>query len=91
MNELFSRPGLALQVLYDCPVFVHNDEGNNHPSNLFFLKHSLDLLLSSNLLDRTIAAEVSGEDLNEQDKETSRARLARDIKDSLNILRYVIA
>ena len=48
---------------YNSPIIMDNDEESNHPSDLFRLEDNLDLIEISDLLDRTIAGEVSAEDL----------------------------
>ena len=47
--------------IYNSPIIMDNDEF--FPSDLFRLEDNLDLLEISDLLDRTIAGEVSAEDL----------------------------
>ena len=54
---------IIMSEIYNSPIIMDNDEESNHPSDLFRLEDNLDLLEIYDLLDRTIAGEVSAEDL----------------------------
>ena len=54
---------IIMSEIYNSPIVMDNNEESNHPSDLFHLENNLDFLEISDLLNRTIAEEVSAEDL----------------------------
>ena len=59
-----SLHAIIMSEIYNSPIIFDNDGESNDPSGLFCLEDNLDLLEISDLFDKTIAGEVSAEDLN---------------------------
>ena len=59
-----SLHAIIMSEIYNSPIIFDNDGESNDPSGLFCLEDNLDLLEISDLFEKTIAGEVSAEDLN---------------------------
>ena len=58
-----SLHAIMMSEIYDCPVITENDGETDNSSELFCMEDNVDLTQISNLLDNTIVAELTIEDL----------------------------